>query len=568
MAVTYYYNVYLQQFLNGVWVNITTQNSKINFLDFKTGSSGVLSNITDQAGNQPGSQSDLQWVIKAYRNDNGTITQLNDDQVRVVKETVPANPANNVLEGITTWNNLYFSAQINKTILNIQAIKFPYPITPSFRVTHKGAPGFPANNVVIPRANIAGRDFTGVQTVTFTKAEAFPAIPRGLIEELDIEVAGQAPIRQTQNIHWNKGLKQYVGIKEVVNNTTKETTYFALYYNPGQDGAKVKEVEVGKDPKKFLNNNDGPAYKAAMAILIDAINSAKVTNVKVPKDSDSGGGSIGNVAPKEPKDKERWNPPFHRATKGSTRSFEWVNKDGKQQVVNRLSAAPELGRIYQDKNSALAVNINPEVSKKGQLWGFRFMYNPETINYSVSGTPFDYTLGNADPAILITGNMSINLTLLLNRQADMTELLSTNSPTKSPYTPELSEASRLGILNRGTEYDLEFLYRVCNGDPSTTTGQDALLGYDGITSDSGLLKQTPVWMHLHNSYKIFGAVANLDVTHRVFDRRMVPILTEVKLTINRYPAIVQAVEDLNAPVSEEFKKRYSGGDVPPPKDGD
>jgi hypothetical protein len=49
---------------------------------------------------------------------------------------------------------------------------------------------------------------------------------------------------------------------------------------------------------------------------------------------------------------------------------------------------------------------------------------------------------------------------------------------------------------------------------------------------------------------------------------MVPILTEVKLTINRYPAIVQTVEDLNAPVSEEFKKRYSGGDVPPPKDGD
>jgi hypothetical protein len=567
MAVTYYYNVYLQQHLNGVWVNIETQTAKINFIDFKD-SGNVQVSPTDQAGNQLGSQSQLQWAIKAYKKDGTTITQLNDDQVRVVKATVPANPVNDILNGIQTWNNLYFTAQINKAVLNLRALKFPYMITPSFTVTHKGATGFPANGVSIPRADIVGKDFTGVQTVSFTKAEAFPAIPKGLIAELDLEYAGAAPIRQTQNIHYDSDLKQYVGIKRVVNTTTQETTYFALYYNPGANGTKVKEVEIGKDPKKFLNGSKGPAYKAAMAVLIDAIVSGKVTNVKVPKDSDGGGGGGGNVAPKEPKDKERWNPPFHRATKGSTRSFEWVKKDGKQEIVNRLSAAPELGRIYQDTNSALAVNINPEISKKGQLWGFRFMYNPETINYSVSGTPFDYTMGAADAAILITGNMSINLSLLINRQADMVELLSTNSPTKSPYTPELSEAARLGILNRGTEYDLEFLYRVCNGDPSTTTGQDPLLGYDGLTSDTGLLKQTPVWMHLHNSYKIFGAVSNLDVTHRVFDKRMVPILTEVKLTINRYPAIVQSVEDLNTPVSEEFKKRYSGGVVPPPKDGE
>ena len=563
MAVTYYYNVYLQQFLNGVWVNITTQNAKINFLDFKTGSSS-LSNITDQAGNQPGSQSDLQWVVKAYKNNNGTITQLSKDQVRVVKATF----TNDVLEGITTWDTSggdYFSAQMNRTILNIQAVKFPFPIKPAFTVTHKGSSNLP-DGTVISRTDIPNRDFTGVQTVTFTEAETFPAIPRGLIEELDLEVAGQAPIRQTQNIHWDKSLKQYVGIKEVVNNTTKETTYFALYYNPGQNGTKVKEVEVGKDPKKFLNNNDGPAYKAAMAILINAINSSKVTNVKLPKETE--GNENGNVSPKEPQGKERWNPPFHRATKGSTRSFEWVKKDGKQEIVNRLSTPPELGRIYQDKNSALAVNLNPDISKKGELWGFRFMYNPEKITYSVGGTPFDYTLGAADPAILITGNMTVSLSLLINRQADMTELLSTNSPTKSPYTPALSEAARLGILNRGTEYDLEFLYRVCNGDPSTTTGQDPLLGYDGLTSDSGLLKQTPVWMHLHNSYKIFGAVANLEVTHRVFDRRMVPILTEVSLTINRYPAIVQNVEDLNSGVPEEFKKRYGGGTAPEPKSGD
>ena len=556
MAVTYYYNVYLQQHLNGVWVNIETQTAKINFIDFKD-SGNVQVSPTDQAGNQLGSQSQLQWVIKAYKKDGTTITQLNDNQVRVVKATVPANPVNSILDGIQTWNELYFTAQINKLALNLQALKFPYVITPSFTVTHKGThTGFPADGTSISRANIAGKDFTGVQTVSFTKAETFPAIPKGLIAELDIEYAGAAPIRKTDNIHYDSDLKQYVGIKRVVNTTTQETTYFALYYNPGANGTKVKEVEIGKDPKKFLNGSKGPAYKAAMAVLIDAIVSGKVTNVKVPKESGGGGKDGGNVSPKEPKGNERWNPPFHRATKGTPRSFEWQDKGG---VVNRLSAAPELGRIYQDKNSAKAVNTNPEVSKKGELWGFRFMYNPETIKYSVSGSPFDYTAGAQDQAILITGNMSVELTLYLNRIADMTELQSTNSPSKSPYTPALSEEAKRGLLNRGTEYDIEFLYRVCNGDPSTTTGQDPLLGYAGLTSDSGLLKQTPVWMHLHNSYKIFGAVSSLTVEHRIFDRRMVPILSTVSLTINRYPAIVTTQpEDLNTPEFELFKKRYGG----------
>ena len=300
MAVTYYYNVYLQQHLNGVWVNIETQVAKINFLDFKD-SGNIQVSPTDQAGNQLGSQSKLQWVIKAYKKDGATITQLNDDQVRVVRATFT-----NLLDGIETWNDLYFTAQINKVALNQQALKFPYVITPSFTVTHKGThTGFPADGTSISRADIAGKDFKGVQTVHFTKAEAFPAIPKGLIAELDIEYAGNAPIRDTKGIHYDVDLKQYVGIKRVVNTTTKETTYFALYYNPGANGTKVKEVEVGKDPEKFINGSKGPAYKAAMAILIDAIVSGKVTNVKVPKEDKGGGGSGGNVAPKEPKNPER-----------------------------------------------------------------------------------------------------------------------------------------------------------------------------------------------------------------------------------------------------------------------
>jgi hypothetical protein len=554
MAVTYYYNVYLQQYLNGVWVNIETQNAKINFLDFKD-SGNVQVSPTDQAGNQLGSQSDLQWVIKAYKKDGATVTQLNDDQVRVVKGTF----TNDVLEGIKTWNNLYFSCQINKVALNLQANKFPYPITPAFTVTHKGVSGFPSNGTAIPRADIAGKDFKNVQTVTFTKAEAFPAIPKGLIAELDIEYAGSAPIRQTQNIHYDKDINQYVGIKKVRNSTTQETTYFALYYNPGANGTKVKEVEIGKDPKKFANGSDGPVYKAAMAILIDAIVSGKVTNVKVPKTSSKD--KDGNVSPREPQGKERWNPPSHIATKGRLRGFEWVEKDnsvGKnnEEVVNRLVAAGELGRIYQDKNSANAVNLNPALSKKGELWGFRFMYNPTTISYQTSGVPYDFT-NTADVATLITGNMQVSLQLYLNRIVDLTELTSKRTPTKSPYTPPLSDEAREGILNRGTEYDIEFLYRVCNGDPSTTTGLDPLLGYNGVTSDSGLLKQVPVWLHLHNSYKIFGAVSNLSVNHVLFDKRMVPMLTTVDITINRYPAIALNI-DPNSDAAKEFEKRYGG----------
>jgi hypothetical protein len=84
------------------------------------------------------------------------------------------------------------------------------------------------------------------------------------------------------------------------------------------------------------------------------------------------------------------------------------------------------------------------------------------------------------------------------------------------------------------------------------------LDINGLTADSGLLKQVPVWLHLHNSYKIFGAVSNLSVNHVLFDKRMVPMLSTVDITINRYPAIVHNVEDPNSDAEGAFKKRYGG----------
>jgi hypothetical protein len=39
--------------------------------------------------------------------------------------------------------------------------------------------------------------------------------------------------------------------------------------------------------------------------------------------------------------------------------------------------------------------------------------------------------------------------------------------------------------------------------------------------------------------RIFGSISNISVNHVMFDRRMVPILSTVDLTVTRYPAIMK-----------------------------
>ena len=261
----------------------------------------------------------------------------------------------------------------------------------------------------------------------------------------------------------------------------------------------------------------------------------------------------------------RYNPPTHITSRGISMgerisafnaAGQKVSQTYARNLIQEDSGANkrERGRIIQDQFGANALNRNIDgikdlpapVKGSASLWGFRFMYNPQTFQYTTaSNNAVDWTLGAKDPATLLAGNQTVQFDLYLNRIAEMSYLKDYKHDPKSvmpltqayqtPSGGTITSEAIEGIINRGTEYDIEFLYRVLNGDPLK---KPLLFGsYNGITSDFGYTTGTPCWLYLNDNMRYFGSVANLSVNHLMFDLNMVPMFTIVSVTFTRYPAL-------------------------------
>jgi len=250
-----------------------------------------------------------------------------------------------------------------------------------------------------------------------------------------------------------------------------------------------------------------------------------------------------------------WNPPVHRDVR--SRSFaERVTYPDNDKFIEPLAAFADAeaiaqkfkqnrrGYIIQTVDGAKALNTNPDNLKdqvgtygKNHRWGFRFTYNPQSFAYStLASNSVDWTLGSKDPAVLLAGNQNVTFQLYLNRIPDLKYLRMTNPKLTQTaiYQRELANTEIQGILNRGTEYDIEFLYRVVNGDPLT---QSNLLNYDGYTSDFGYTTGVPCWLALSENLRFFGSISGFSVNHIMFDLNMVPMLSIVDISFQRYPAL-------------------------------
>jgi hypothetical protein len=292
-----------------------------------------------------------------------------------------------------------------------------------------------------------------------------------------------------------------------------------------------------------------------------------------PTTTTSGNGlkNITDIAP--PLGDTRWNPPTHRDARGiahGERVIQPANSIYNEPVSFRNK---ERGRIYQDANSAETLNKNPDklkdlVSAKGSgsnQWGFRFMYNPTTFGYQTSSNnSVDWTLGASDPATLLSGNSAVSFEVYINRIPDLQYLRLPNPkvPETQIYGRELTIDEKAGILNRGTEYDIEFLYRVLNGDPLS---KSLLLNYDGVTSDFGYTTGVPCWLVLNENLRYYGSVASFSVNHAMFDLNMVPMLSTVSVTFARYPALWNETEAFGTGASVKSIKEYLGSTGKAPK---
>jgi hypothetical protein len=216
---------------------------------------------------------------------------------------------------------------------------------------------------------------------------------------------------------------------------------------------------------------------------------------------------------------------------------EWYSKVDAKTEYN-------LGYMYQDlANANQGFGSERKQTDVSQLYGFQFMYNPTAISYTMtSDNTIDWMAQgsgtNQDPALPMFGSGTVEFSLYLNRIIDMSALRTasgqvTEADTKSGYRRPLKEGEITAILNRGTEFDIEFLYRVLNGtphkSPTMKSGQ--------LTSDMGLILGIPIWVRFHDNLRYKVIVTSLGVNHVMFNRDMVPMLTEVQISCSRIPVI-------------------------------
>ena len=539
MATTYYYTAFLQEGINGTWSTVYTSNIDVNLQEIM-GLSATESNVT------------VQWVIKAYSYDTVTqqSTQLSGSQVKVniVGDWAYFIPSVSTETGYYTaatstqasWSQTLYSSPSKKLV-----------VKPSIQVR------LPDSSTNFPWQQISQTDWdalttpggwkgsppTAIQTLTVTQAQASKPIPDGLVKALNPNgYLGAEP--DLTGAKWDQANQQWVA--KVPSYKNGKTTYTMQYWTGGSKGTLVKAIQVG---------TDSTGKKKADDLLIQAVNGKKSTVALLTK-KDGGGTSpkvTGSAPPANPDLKARYNPPTHVSTRRYTSGLKMealqavpgysynsgadlpgsIGQNFQRVEVNpSIFSGGKLGKIVQDPGSAAVVNTK----EPKKLWGFRYTYNPTTIQYQVQGnTSVDWTLSSNDPAALLAGNIQVNFQLYLNRIADMTQLKT--NPNQGYGQPALIQEQIDGILNRGTEYDIEYLYRVCNGDPDTSLGKNPMLTYNGTSSDVGILKMLPVWLYVNDNMKLFGSVASINVSHAMFTLDMIPILSTVDITFTRYPAI-------------------------------
>ena len=205
------------------------------------------------------------------------------------------------------------------------------------------------------------------------------------------------------------------------------------------------------------------------------------------------------------------------------------------------------GAIQMDRKTntiELAANAKKEAALNkikfdDKMYGFRFNYNPTTVNMSwgaITGANPVYESAGKDPAAPMAQNLIssyLTFDIILNRIQDLALLDSTGKYLygENPYPWEISATDRKTIVNKGTMYDLEYLFRTMHGYAFYTNFSSTLMGQ---TNDPGWLPVRPVELHLGNKLRYRVRISGLEVVHKIFSAKMVPLLSVVSITCMRY----------------------------------
>jgi len=512
MAVTYFYTSELQVKINDLWIPVNTPSE--NLASYVQGL----------------------YVIKVFKNDSGTITQLTasagtgNAHVTATRNTSAVDWVNS--PQVTTVNYTEGSLGLVKFVVNFKANTAPATFKPSFAVTRETSPS-DQTPVAVPLDFTAAQTAAGVtavQSVNYSTATVtIPPIPDAAVAFVGSKTSSQAK--------YDAQTKQWVAVKQTKGSDGKYTTVTKYFTTDGK--------KASPDIKNVDAKQKGTGYRKAEAALLTAINHTYTKKKEVVADP--------FVAPN---DSQTFNPPNHFFTRRPSFA-EVARATGNANIAGQVGGRYALGKMIQDADSAKLLNtklaaINSTTATKVNAWGFQFNYNPTSISYSTSSnTPIDYTLGTADSANILGGPMTISFDLYLNRIADLAELNSGYKPNN--YPRPLTENEKVGLKTRGTEYDIEYLYRITNGNPVETN----LTLTKQITADFGYITGVPFWLFLNDNLRYYVSLSNMSVNHVMFTTEMVPIFTVVSLTFTRYP-VFDKTGYFGKAQADSFQKSQAG----------
>lgn len=331
--------------------------------------------------------------------------------------------------------------------------------------------------------------------------------------------------------------------------------------------------------KNLKNKNDAITKQINSIYNIKAVGDYNLSTGKVTTTSSSGGnksgGSSGNKRKGEeqkPKGPYKYNLPLIKPARFSTGSSApltsslgdasnlintpgfnttdaenyWKESPGRGVLrVNREWMKAILNSTTTEKGNVQKGNLDlvdgasvPQRTPDKQLYGFRFLYNPEKIQmiYDI----------NADlhPGMIATGkdvflpltksSSAVSLDLVLNRMEDMKyrtnpslairrQVYFGGGETES-LLPDIKE-----VHEKGTMYDMEYMFKTMNAPHATFNST-----YNGKTADMGFIRPTILELHLGNRLRYPVRVISLAVEHKIFDPRMVPIFSIVRITFGRF----------------------------------
>ena len=253
---------------------------------------------------------------------------------------------------------------------------------------------------------------------------------------------------------------------------------------------------------------------------------AEVSENSVASDADQTDADISN--------KEfRYNPPMHSANLSKRVDFGNVKLS-----TDKFYDEDTAPKSYQEKWAAEGLNtlrlgrIIQHYQAPGQVslmkyrWGFRFLYNPTSISYVSSRNDTFIIDPRSETNRALSGVFqnfqSVSFTVLLDRLPDVMSGI----PSRSSYSPTLSASDETGIKRYGTHWDMEALFKICNGEWNLTDR--------GKTSNIGILMPSNARLILGPGINFYGFIGSVTWKDELFSAGMIPVRTRLDIVFKRH----------------------------------